>query len=141
MTELRTKQAKFVRFLARLFDFAYANGYTLGLGEAKRSDEQAEINAMGETGRARLMEVLNTNSFTTLANKLSNNGKANGIRGSLHEMGLAIDLNLYQGDAYLDKSEHHKPLGEFWEALDPDCRWGGRFSDGNHYSIAHGGKQ
>jgi hypothetical protein len=26
-------------------------------------------------------------------------------------------------------------LGEFWEGLHPLCRWGGRFNDGNHYSI------
>lgn len=27
-------------------------------------------------------------------------------------------------------------MGEFWENLHEDCRWGGRFRDANHLSIA-----
>jgi hypothetical protein len=56
---------------------------------------------------------------------------------SCHVVGLAIDLNLYQGMTYLTDSESHRPLGEWWEAQYPLARWGGRFSkpDGNHYSF------
>jgi hypothetical protein len=57
-----------------------------------------------------------------------------------HGMSLAIDLNLFDGDKYLTDTKAHQAFGEWWEALDPDCRWGGRFDDGNHYSITHNGK-
>lgn len=57
--------------------------------------------------------------------------------GSLHYSRLAIDLNLFKGGVFLFKSEDHKPLGEFWESIGGS--WGGRFGDGNHYSLEHGG--
>lgn len=58
--------------------------------------------------------------------------------GSLHDIGLAADLDLYYEHVYQDKTEQHRVLGEYWEALDPHCKWGGRFKnpDGNHYSFA-----
>jgi hypothetical protein len=56
--------------------------------------------------------------------------------GSFHYKRLAIDLNLFSGGHWLDLSEDHRPLGEYWKSLDPMCTWGGDFSipDGNHYS-------
>ena len=50
---------------------------------------------------------------------------------SKHKDRLAIDLNLFVNGDYLDKTEDHRPLGEFWEKL--GGIWGGRFDDGNHY--------
>ena len=62
----------------------------------------------------------------------------------LHGSRLAIDLNLFVWNgkrwAYQRTTEAHRPLGEFWESLHPDNRWGGRFKDGNHYSYTHAGK-
>jgi hypothetical protein len=62
--------------------------------------------------------------------------------GSLHFEGLAEDIDLFKNGVYLDKTDDHRPFGEFWEGLHPDCRWGGRFSppDGNHYSVTSEGK-
>lgn len=54
--------------------------------------------------------------------------------GSFHYKRLAIDLNLFRDGRYLRSTKAHEPLGLFWESLDPDCSWGGRFDDGNHYS-------
>lgn len=58
------------------------------------------------------------------------------IKGTFHAKRLAIDLNLFKEDIYLQATEDHKPFGEFWESLHPKCTWGGRFrrKDGNHYS-------
>ena len=56
---------------------------------------------------------------------------------SLHRSSLAVDLLLFDGDRYLAKTEDYKPLGEYWEAM--GGTWGGRFDDGNHFSIAHWG--
>ena len=57
---------------------------------------------------------------------------------SFHYKGLAADLNLFQDGKYLTRTEDHAFLGEYWEWLDPMCTWGGRFSDGNHYSYGEG---
>ena len=61
---------------------------------------------------------------------------------SLHYEGLAIDIDLFKNKVYLTSTEDHKPFGEFWELLDPSCRWGGHFTppDGNHYSVTYGGR-
>ena len=56
---------------------------------------------------------------------------------SLHYDGLAIDIDLTKDDVYLDKTEDHLVFGIYWESLHPDCRWGGRFRDGIHYSITY----
>lgn len=58
---------------------------------------------------------------------------------TLHRIRLAIDLNLFLNGKYLTDTEDHRPLGEYWESLHPLCRWGGRFQDGNHYSMEHEG--
>ena len=67
--------------------------------------------------------------------------------GSLHEIGLAQDIDLYKNGLWLSKTEDHTPFGEWWEAkgvLDGlPLAWGGRFKrpDGNHYSFAWKGKR
>jgi len=59
------------------------------------------------------------------------------MKGSLHEIGLAQDIDLYDAVGnYLSLTEDHLEFGVFWESLDNNCKWGGRFSDGNHYSYA-----
>ena len=58
---------------------------------------------------------------------------------SLHYSRLAIDLNLFRDGEYLRTSKDHQELGEFWEFIGGS--WGGRFSDGNHYSIEHNGRK
>ena len=109
---LRQKQSLFVQFVARLIIRAEATGYELTFGEAYRSPEEA----------ARL---------TTLGR---------GIAQSLHTSRLAIDFNLFKDGVYLSSTESHRPLGEWWEQQHDLCRWGGRFKDGNHYALAHGGR-
>jgi hypothetical protein len=119
--KLGDKQRLFARMLPRLIDKAYDLGYEITLGEAWRSPETAAMYA--EQGK--------------------------GIRFSLHGTRLAIDLNLFKDGTYLTATEDHRTLGEWWEdqsftAEDGtriDCCWGGRFGDGNHYSIAHGGRK
>lgn len=55
---------------------------------------------------------------------------------SLHELGLAQDIDLYLQGQYIRTTEGHARFGEVWESMHPLCRWGGRFGDGNHYSFA-----
>jgi len=56
---------------------------------------------------------------------------------SNHYIRLAIDLNLFKNGSYLTSTKSHELLGLFWESIG-GC-WGGRFKDGNHYSLEHGG--
>lgn len=111
METLREKQSRFAGMVARLIVRAGELGYEVTLGEAWRSEEEAR--------------------------RLASNGA--GIRRSLHCDRLAIDLNLFGGGRWLEGSEAHKPLGEWWESIG-GC-WGGRFGDGNHYSLSHEGRK
>lgn len=91
-------------------------GYEVTLGEAYRSPEEAK--------------------------RLAKLGL--GIENSLHTLKLAIDINLFKDGVYLSSTESHRKLGEWWEIQSTDqftCAWGGRFNDGNHYSIEHGGRK
>lgn len=56
---------------------------------------------------------------------------------SLHRKRLAVDLNLFKNGVYLTRTEDHAPLGEYWESIGGS--WGGRFQDGNHYSLEYSG--
>lgn len=60
-----------------------------------------------------------------------------GHTNSLHRSRLAIDLNLFRDGEYLTTTEAHQVLGEYWESIGGS--WGGRFDDGNHYSLEHEG--
>lgn len=110
---LRQKQSRFVRLVGLLIEFAYNKGYELSFGDAYRDPTQARQNAF----------------------------KGTGIANSLHCDRLAIDFNLFRDGQYMADGSEHKELGEYWESLAPDCVWGGRFGDGNHYSIKYAGRK
>lgn len=107
---LGQKQRRFVRMVAALIDYAHANGYELSFGDAYRDPR-----VFGHVGEFR----------------------GYGNARSAHKQRLAIDLNLFRGGVYLSDTESHRPLGEWWESIGGS--WGGRFRDGNHYSIEHNG--
>lgn len=109
---LGTKQRLFARNVARLLDKAHELGFEVTLGDAFRDPR-----AFGEIGTR----------------------VAYGHPKSAHKLRLAIDLNLFKDGKFLQSSEDHEPLGEWWESLHPENRWGGRFQDGNHYSMIHDG--
>ena len=60
-------------------------------------------------------------------------------KDSLHYSRLAIDLNLFKSSKWLTNTEDHLPAGEYWESI--GGTWGGRFNDGNHYSLEHRGRK
>ena len=61
------------------------------------------------------------------------------MKDSLHYSRLAIDLNLFKAGVYLTTTDDHRLIGEKWESM--GGTWGGRFKDGNHYSLAYGGRK
>lgn len=139
METLGQKQRRFAHLQALLTLHAESLGYEVALGEAARSDEQAEINALGEEGRARLASMIES-VFPFLASAIRNNGKNNGIRNSGHRNCLAVDLKLFKDGVYLTQDSDYRVLGTWWKAQAPDCRWGGDFpGDGNHFSIEYNG--
>lgn len=107
---LGEKQRRFTRMVGYLIEWAYENGYELTFGDAYRDPR-----VFGHVGERR----------------------GYGRPRSLHKQRLAIDLNLFRDGVYLTATEDHRPLGEFWESMGGS--WGGRFNDGNHYSLEHEG--
>ena len=59
---------------------------------------------------------------------------------SNHYKKLAGDINLFKDGEWLTETEQHKESGKKWESRHELCRWGGRFQDGNHYSLIHQGR-
>ena len=109
---LGEKQELFMRLLPRLIDKAHEMGYEVRGGDMFRDPRQH--GAFGQKG-------------------------GYGAARSCHKLKLAIDLNIFQGGVWLSKTEDHAALGEWWEQQHELCRWGGRFNDGNHYSLEHDG--
>ena len=112
--KLSTKQKLFTRRVALLIEWAYQNGYEITFGDAYRDPR-----VFGSMG----------------------NQAGYGRKFSNHKIRLAIDLNLFKDGKYLTSTEDHRPLGAYWESLDESCTWGGRFQDGNHYSMEHEGRR
>lgn len=107
---LGQKQRRFGRMVAALLNKALEMGYEYSFGDAFR-DERVH----GKFGEKRGYSAAK----------------------SLHKLKLAIDLNLFRDGKYLASTEDHRPLGEWWESI--GGTWGGRFNDGNHYSLEHNG--
>lgn len=110
---LRQKQSAFAFLSARLMIFMHQTGYEFTYGETYRSPQEAErLYKLYKAGR--------------------------GPRASLnseHTKKLAIDLNLFKDGKFLKSTEAHKMFGEWWENQHINCRWGGRYGDGNHYEF------
>ena len=136
---LGQKQKAFTLCIEKLITKAYELGYSLTFGEAYRTDEQAEINAMGSYKRTILCTKISTD-FPALSVAIANNAKGGGIAHSVHMVRLAVDFNLFLPDGtFATHSEDYKTLGDYWKTLDPDARWGGDFGDGNHFSFEDNG--
>ena len=86
-----------------------------------------------------LIQAANRMGYHVTAGCLRCPMKGHHMPNSLHYIGLAADLNLFKDGTYLTKTEDHKPLGELWELWGGS--WGGRFNDGNHYSLEYRGRR
>ena len=109
---LREKQSQFVRMLAQLIEHATALGFDLTLGDAYR--DPRVHGAHGET--------------RSYSHPYSN-----------HKVRLACDFNLFRNGVWLTQTSDYEPLGLFWESI--GGTWGGRFKDGNHFSLEHEGRK
>lgn len=113
---LREARVAFTKCIALLIQHAFVRGYEIAIDEATE-----HITAKDPTSDHR--------------------------RGSCHHIGLAVDMLLYQdvdqdGDMdYLVTTPAYSELGQYWESLHPLARWGGHFSDGNHFSFEWEGRK
>jgi hypothetical protein len=107
---LGQKQRRFVLMKAKLILWAYDHGYELTDGDAYRDPR-----VHGEQGDKASYSEAN----------------------SAHKQRLAQDFNLFKDGRFLKNTADHEPLGLYWESL--GGTWGGRFNDGNHYSLEHNG--
>ena len=114
METLREKQSRFFKLVGRLINFIYEAGYEATIGDGYRDPR-----VFGEVGEK----------------------EGYGRMYSNHKIRLAIDINLFKDGKFLQNTEDHRPIGEYWESLCSDCSWGGHFNDGNHYSLKHNGRR
>jgi hypothetical protein len=119
VSELRSAQWEFLQDVARLIDYAKAQGFQLTGGELWRTQEQQALHIQNK--RSKTMN-------------------------SKHLERLAIDLNIFydvdeDGDMDLVTREEHvktiaKVLGDYWERLRPPGKnvWGGSWGwDSPHF--------
>lgn len=108
--KLGEAQEKFARMLPGLIQKALDLGFEIRLGDLFRDPR-----VFGKIGER----------------------KGYGHPRSCHKLKLAIDLNLFLDGEYQPGTDAHLELGEWWESQ--GGAWGGRFNDGNHYSIEFDG--
>lgn len=108
---LGKKQERFTRMLLNLLSFIYTiEGHEVRLGDAFRDPRvHGEMGVKVGYGHAK----------------------------SAHKLKLAIDLNIFKDGKLITDTEGHRVFGEYWESIGGS--WGGRFNDGNHYSLEHEG--
>lgn len=114
---LGQRQELFMWGLGQLLVWLHSEGYKVRGGELLRDPRVAQMNDANGVG----------------------------ISNSLHIDKLAIDLNVFKGGVWLNKTEDHAPIGAKWKTLHPLFAWGGDFKpptkpDGNHYSCRYAGR-
>lgn len=100
---LVAEQSAFLADVARLIGYAQSIGYEVTLGEGFRTVEQQAIYV-----RRGLSQV----------------------QVSQHQKRLAIDLNFFRNGAWItgpNAKAALQTLGEFWEGMNKQNRWGGNF--------------
>ena len=106
---LSQQQQQFTKDVAHLIEYIYSQGYSATLGECYRPQEMAQIYAK----------------------------EGKGIVDSLHCQKLAVDLNIFNKDGvYITDFKEYEIFGVYWEQIDSQNRWGGRFKpriDSDHF--------
>ena len=110
--KLYERQVEFSKKVALLLTKAFELGFEVTLGDAYRDPR-----VHGPMGVKAGYGAINSN----------------------HKQRLAIDLNLFKDGKFLETTEDHRPLGEWWESIGGS--WGGRFNDANHYSLEWEGRK
>lgn len=112
---LGKKRQIFTHNIATLIIWGNTQGFNLALDQVKRTQIEANANA----------------------------ASGSGIVNSLHLLGLAADILLYDNNGkYVTDGSFYTSLGDFWKGLHELNRWGGDFitrKDSDHFSMFHEG--
>lgn len=112
---LEQMRLAFTANVTKFLTWCEVNNYSIAIDQVKRTQAEADLNAASGAG----------------------------ISNSLHLLGLAIDLLLYDKNGnYLTDKASYQPLGDYWKTLDPLNRWGGDFTthiDSDHFSMTYNG--
>lgn len=129
--KLGERQELFMQLLPRLIDHAHEQGYRLRGGDLFRDPR-----LHGHFGKPNVISFMQKIFSLFYMRKIQETEyKGYGSEVSNHKLKCAIDLNLFKDGDWLSSTEDHRELGKYWESLHPNCRWGGRFNDGNHYEL------
>lgn len=101
MSLLLKTQGEFLLDYCKLVQFAVSHGFEVTAGELLRPVQMQEIYV--KTGRSKTMD-------------------------SYHIKKLAGDLNFFKDGKYVCNLVDIAPIGAYWESLNPNNHWGGRFS-------------
>ncbi|PIB28913.1 hypothetical protein BFP77_08325 [Maribacter sp. 4U21] len=123
--KLSTKQQIFTLNIAKLILKANEMGILLTFGDAFRTQDQQYLYYKGLTFIKGMLAKVSRKSWTM---------------DGQHLKRLAVDFNHFlNGGADLTyKKEYLQELGDYWESLHPDNRWGGNFKktiDTPHYEM------
>ena len=118
------QQQHFVLDVARLINKASELDVKLTIGEAYRTIDQQLLYYHGLT-----LKPVNTSL------NLLNVSRRSRALMSNHMKRLAIDFNFFILGELVYKDSRIEELGNYWESLHPQNRWGGHFKD--FYDSAH----
>jgi len=96
------QQAAFLKDVAKLIEAAETFGLVVTAGELYRSQYQQDFYV--KTGASK-------------------------VNHSIHQDRMAIDLNFFKNGVLTYKLEDTKAMGDFWELLNSQNKWGGRWKD------------
>lgn len=109
---LGKKQELFSRFFAELLTFIFNKGYQVRIGEVFRP----------EVTQRYYRKI----------------GRSKAVYGN-HQKKLAADIHIFTKDGvYLQGKEEVQEIGDYWESLHSNCRWGGNwktFKDVPHFEL------
>lgn len=139
---LQAARIEFTRCVAKLLAFGLENGYALMLDEGKRGKQQAEWNAT-HCGRyfngVRCEKTRGVHGTPNVQHSFT----PVGIKESVHNSGLAIDLYIMVDGQISDDFGAYATLGGCWKAMHGLARWGGDFEnlDLGHFSFEWKGRK
>ena len=109
-------QQEFTYDVSCLIQYAYdVQGIRLTMGEAHRTNSQILLNYFG-------FKIVKGGA---LGITLKKSRKLSKTLKSSHADRLAIDFNFFIGNSLVYDFEYIKPLGDYWESLNPKNVWGG----------------
>lgn len=114
----------------------------LGLEAALFEFQRDEVVARWNSEHCRTCRHTRGHVLHQAANPKRHKFRAIGILRSLHRLRLAGDYGLFTAaGVYLTRTDEYEEFGFYFEGLHPLAHWGGRFQDGTHLALRHGGRK